>query len=132
MNGGDRPVPLNEISERQDISLSYLEQIFNTMKRAGLVDSKPGAGGGYRLAREPEKITAGDVMRVVEGPMRPVDCGRGSCRIKCDRDGKCATQVLWNNLGSKIEEFLDSVTIKDLMETSNRPGRNNISLLEMF
>ncbi|MFA6451778.1 MAG: Rrf2 family transcriptional regulator [bacterium] len=116
MNGGDSPVPLAEISKRQNISLFYLEQLFNKMKRAGLVASKKGAGGGYALSRSAREITVGDIIRCVEGPIMPVRCAEDGKREGCPRASQCPTSGLWKQLGDKIENFLDSVTLKELAE----------------
>lgn len=115
MNEGDGPVPLSDISGREEISLYYLEQLFNKLKKAGLVTSKPGAGGGYTLAKPARKITVGDVIRCVEGPIAPVLCAvEGDGGKYCSRSDDCITRVLWKRLGEKIGDFLDSVTIDEL------------------
>jgi Rrf2 family protein len=120
MNGADAPVPLTEISKRQGISLFYLEQLFNKLKKAEIVRSKKGAGGGYLLARSSREITVGDVIRSVEGPIAPVRCSAGGAtdgkRGRCPRMDECPTTGLWKQLGDKIENFLDSVTIRELSE----------------
>jgi Rrf2 family transcriptional regulator, cysteine metabolism repressor len=116
MNGGDAPVPLTEISKRQNISLFYLEQLFNKMKRDGLVTSKKGAGGGYALSRSARDITVGDIIRCVEGPIMPVRCAEERDGGSCPRIDQCPTSGLWKQLGDKIENFLDSITLKELSE----------------
>ena len=116
MNGSDTPVPLTEIAKRQGISLFYLEQLFNKLKKADIVHSKKGAGGGYVLARSSREITVGDVMRSVEGPIAPVHCATDSKRGRCPRMDECPTTGLWKQLGDKIENFLDSITIRELCD----------------
>ena len=121
LNDAGGPVPLSRISERQDISLHYLEQLFNKLKNAGIVRSRPGAGGGYMLARSPREITVGDIIRVVEGPIAPVKCtAEDGRRDVCPRVDDCVTHVMWKRLGAKIENFFDSVTIKELCDDAVR------------
>lgn len=115
MNGSGEPVRLAEISEREEISLYYLEQLFNKLKRGGIVKSRQGAGGGYTLARSTREITVGDIIRCVEGPVAPV-----RCEGRCSRVDNCTTTGLWKQLGDKIENFLDSITIKELCEDAVR------------
>mgnify|MGYP002400868385 CR=1 FL=1 len=121
-NGG-APVPIADIARRQDISPRYLEQIFNLMKRAGVVVSKPGAKGGYKLARPQMEITVGDIMRAVEGPTAAVKCVASAQRradINCPRLETCSTHKLWQRLSDKIDNFFDSVTIKEIIDEENR------------
>jgi Rrf2 family transcriptional regulator, cysteine metabolism repressor len=120
VNCSNSPVPLTEISKRQDISLFYLEQLFNKLKKSGLVRSKKGAGGGYVLARSTREITVGDIIRCVEGPIVPVLCLADDKRGPCPRIEGCPTTGLWKQLGVKIENFLDSVTIKELCEEAEK------------
>ncbi len=116
MNDSRAPVPLAEISKRQDISLFYLEQLFNKLKKAGIVRSKQGAGGGYTLARSPREITVGDIIRGVEGPIVPVRCAAVHSTAACKRIDNCPTTALWKRLGAKIDNYLDSITISELCE----------------
>jgi Rrf2 family transcriptional regulator, iron-sulfur cluster assembly transcription factor len=117
-----RSVTPAEIAGRQDISLSYLEQIFCRLRRAGLVSAVRGRGGGYRLAREASAIAIIEVIRGVGEPIRATRCrpGGGSCmpRPKLLRDppaGRCQTHDLWAALGQEIERFLGSVTLADVL-----------------
>jgi Rrf2 family iron-sulfur cluster assembly transcriptional regulator len=119
LNDSQSPVRLSVISQRQDISLYYLEQLFNKLKRGGIVRSKQGAGGGYTLSRSAREITVGDIIRCVEGPVSPVEC-EGGRRGRCLRIDSCPTTGLWKQLGEKIENFLDSVTIKELGDEAAR------------
>jgi len=117
LNDAGGPIPLSEVSKRQGISLYYLEQLFNKLKKSGLVKSKPGAGGGYTLARATRDITVGDIIRCVEGPIAPVQCADGNGGRKyCPRADDCIARALWKRLGAKIENFLDSVTLMELCE----------------
>jgi Rrf2 family transcriptional regulator, cysteine metabolism repressor len=120
MHSNEGPVTLKSISGRQEISESYLEQLFGTLRKAGLVVSTRGAQGGYDLAREPAQITIGDLIRVLEGPIAPVDCVNDQADKSggCSNAHRCATRVLWQKLRDSMTEVLDSTTLADLMDTS--------------
>lgn len=110
----ERPVTIREISERQEVSAPYLEQILNKLRRAGLIKSVKGPGGGYVLSKEPGQISIGDILNELEGPVALTSCltpGEGCTRV----DG-CVTHLLWKSLGAKIEAFLETITLKDLIE----------------
>ncbi len=106
------PVPLSEISARQKISLLYLEQLFGKLRRAGLVDSVRGAGGGYAPVRDALQLTVADIVRSVETP-EPAQCG---CRKNCQDEERCMTHELWANLNVKMDEYMASVTLQDLVD----------------
>jgi len=118
VNEGDGFVSLQSISERQEISLHYLEQIYHKLRKAGLVKSKKGLGGGYVLARPAGEITVGDIIRAVEGPIGPVPClnppGKG--KSDCTRVKGCVAHLLWRDLEVRLEEFLDGVNLQQLKE----------------
>jgi len=129
--GGPTPVPLKAIAERQGLSESYLEQLVGPLRRAGLVRSVRGAQGGYVLARAPETITVGDVIRVLEGPIAPVDCvalpdGATGC---VSRPGGCAARPVWEKLRDSMAKVLDSVSLADLVadtiESAEQGGNQN-------
>lgn len=108
------PVTIRQISERQDVSVSYLEQILNTLRRSGIIQSVKGPGGGYVLSRSPEGISIGEILRELEGPVAITSCldpAEGCVRID-----SCVTHLLWKSLGENIERFLDSMTLKDLLK----------------
>ena len=113
------PITLKSVAERQGISEPYLEQLISGLKKAGLVSSIRGSQGGYELAREPSQIKIGDIIRVLEGPIAPVDClledldEKGCCNIQ-----KCATRLLWQKLRDSMIEVLDSTTLMDLVENA--------------
>ncbi|MDP3494485.1 MAG: Rrf2 family transcriptional regulator [Hyphomonadaceae bacterium] len=107
-NSSSRPVALGEVAERQQISLSYLEQLFAMLRRAGLVVSSRGPGGGYRLQRPAQEITVSEVFRAVEESGNP-DQGRDWV------GGGHPTAVLWTALDHHIREFLEGVTVADVM-----------------
>lgn len=111
--GGDSPVTLAGISERQRISLSYLEQLFGKLRRHGLVESVRGPGGGYCLARQGAQITVADIVRAVDETLDATQCGG---KGKCKGDEQCMTHDLWTTLNAKMFEFLESVTLAVLVD----------------
>jgi Rrf2 family transcriptional regulator, iron-sulfur cluster assembly transcription factor len=111
------------ISRRQGISQRYLEQIFQKLKRAGIVGSKRGPSGGYFLSKKPEDITVGEIIRVTEGGITPVLCVNPEDSSQpCERSGECVTQIVWNEAGKRLKEYFDSVTIKDLCKLAKEMG----------
>ena len=110
-----KPVALNEIAQRQEISLSYLEQLFARLRRGGLVVSARGPGGGYRLARSPEETRIADIMLAVDEPIKATRCEVGSPRGCTGQQGRCITHDLWEELGRQIQIFLSAVTIADVL-----------------
>ena len=114
------PVPLRQISEREGISLNYLEQLFLKLRRAGLVESVRGPGGGYLLKKEPKEIRISDIARAVEESLAPISCIESHKNPKCHRISTCIPRLLWKELGEKILGFLDSMTLADLLQTRQR------------
>ena len=112
----DAYVPLKEIAERQEISEKYLESIVKDLVRSGVLTGLRGKGGGYRLAKPPEDITAGAVLRLMEGTLAPVACLEEG-RPACPRMAICRTLSMWEGLDRLIREYLDGYTIADLMAT---------------
>jgi len=112
------PVPLATISGRQNISLSYLEQLFGKLRRHQLVESTRGPGGGYVLGRLARNVTVADIIVAVDEPLDATDCGgKEDCNRGNDgRPGKCMTHELWTTLNRKMFEYLDSVTLQDLAD----------------
>ena len=110
---GDGYVQLKDIAAREDISLKYLEQIMIPLRKAKLVESVRGAGGGYRLAHPPEDISVGQIVALLEGGARLIDCGTksGSCR----RSAQCATRNLWMETAQVLYEKLNRTTLLDLI-----------------
>ena len=113
-HGSDAAVSLKSISERQEISMKYLEAIVASLSRAELVESKRGKAGGYRLSRVAEEITVADVVRAAEGSISPVACPECD-GVSCSRAGKCLTVDLWKHLDGMIERYLSAVTLHDLL-----------------
>ena len=110
---GERPVTLASISERQNISLSYLEQLFAKLRRHKIVESVRGPGGGYCLGRNAGEITVADVILAVDEPMDATQCGG---RENCRSEHRCMTHDLWSTLNRKMLDYLASVTLSDLVE----------------
>jgi len=106
------PVTLAAISERQHISLSYLEQLFGKLRRASLVSSVRGPGGGYNLAQQPAGITVADIVTAVDEPMDATQCGG---KENCHDEKRCMTHDLWATLNEKMHEYLSSVSLADLV-----------------
>ncbi len=114
-HGDDKPTSLADIAERQEISLSYLEQLFAKLRRGGLVKSVRGPGGGYLLAHKAEETRIADIILAVDEPIRATRCTPGQpfgCRINKSR---CVTHDLWEELGNQIYLYLSSVTVADVV-----------------
>lgn len=113
--GGEGYLPLTEIAERQDISVKYLESIISVLSKAGLVDGVRGKGGGYRLNRKPEEYSVGEILKLTEGSLAPVTCL--DCKPnKCERSESCKTLPMWEKLDEIICDYLNSVTLADLLK----------------
>lgn len=120
--GEGDPVPRQDMSDRQEISADYMAQLFRHLQAAGLVEGVKGPGGGYRLARDPARIRAGDVVRAVEGPIAVVRCTL-PCPEEgpiCSRADRCVTRRLWKRVSEAVEEVLDSVTLQDLADQARQ------------
>jgi Rrf2 family protein len=110
------PIPVQEISTRQEIPIRYLEQIFHKLKRAKLIKSKKGPSGGYVLAQAPEKTTVGDIIRAVKEPLDLVFCVSAENGKACHRAKQCVTRPVWEKAGRLIKDYFNSITIADLCE----------------
>lgn len=124
----DGPVAIHTIAQRQDLSSRYLEQLLIPLKQAGLVKSVRGSQGGYVLGRTADGITVGDVIRVLEGPIAPVDCVNELNPDDCDRADYCVTKKIWSRLRDSIVEVLDSYTLDDLMKEAATMGPQTITI----
>ena len=113
MHHGSGPVTLAEISSRQKISLSYLEQLFGKLRRHRLVESVRGPGGGYNLARDMAKLSVADIILAVDEPIDATQCGG---KENCHDDQKCLTHDLWAALNERIFGYLESVTLRQLVD----------------
>jgi Rrf2 family transcriptional regulator, iron-sulfur cluster assembly transcription factor len=110
-----QPIALADIAERQEISLSYLEQLFAKLRRGGLVRSVRGPGGGYLLARTPEETRVSDVILAVDEPIRATRCTPGSPAGCKSNKARCLTHDLWEELGNQIHLYLGSVSLQDVV-----------------
>lgn len=122
LHAGGSVVSLGDIARRQEISLSYLEQLFATLRRSGLVESVRGPGGGYQLAFPASEIS---VARIVVAINENIDATRCGGSENCHGDGRCLTHQLWQELSERIYEFLSDVTLADLIR---RPGVQEVAL----
>ncbi|MCH5210672.1 MAG: Rrf2 family transcriptional regulator [Oscillospiraceae bacterium] len=124
LHGVDSNVSIRDVSERQNISTKYLEQLVSMLVRVGYLKSIRGAQGGYRLARKPSEYTVGDILRITEGSLAPVACLEDEVN-NCPRVSECPTINLWEGLYNAINDYLDNVTLEDLM---NEELKGNDSL----
>lgn len=125
LNNTGEPVRIKDIAARQEISDKYLEQIIAVLNKAGYVKSIRGPQGGYRLTREPEKYTAGMILRLTEGSLAPVSCLDDEAD-GCERRETCVTLRLWKMLDAAICDVVDRVTLADLMEWQNQMTDNYV------
>ena len=123
MQDGKRPVTLAGISQRQHISLSYLEQLFGKLRRHKLVDSVRGPGGGYTLARDLGAVSVADIITAVDETLDATQCGG---KENCHEDQKCITHDLWADLNRHILEYLAAVTLKQLID-GQRAKQNGVA-----
>ncbi len=112
----NKPVSLADIAQRQEISLSYLEQLFAKLRRSGLVKSVRGPGGGYRLSRPAAELRISDVIVAVDEPIAATRCKPGSAKGCTGQGARCVTHDLWEELGRQIHVFLSSVSLADVVE----------------
>lgn len=119
--GGEEYVPLKLISQRQDISLKYLESIVAVLQKAGFLISLRGKSGGYKLAKPAHEYSVGAVLKLTEGSLAPVACLEGPA-ARCERAGRCPTLPMWKKLDGMIDEYLESVSIEDLAAGSEGRG----------
>lgn len=118
-------IRIKDVSQRQNISEKYLEQIITSLKRAGYVKSLRGAQGGYRLARDPKEYTVGMILRLTEGNMAPVSCLEDE-ENECSRAGSCISLRLWKMLDEAIKGVIDRVTLQDLIDWNQENSDNYI------
>ncbi len=126
MHGAEHPVTLAAVSERQRISLSYLEQLFGKLRRHGLVESVRGPGGGYNLARAAGEVSVAEIILAVDEPIDATQCaGRENCRD----EGRCMTHELWAGLNAHIFGFLRSVSVAELVRQQGQ-GQREVTVLQ--
>lgn len=115
-------IPIKNISQRQDISDKYLEQIITQLSRAGLVKSARGAQGGYMLAKEPQEYTVGEILRLLEGNLAPVACVDDT-KEACTRVDECVTMEVWREIKDAVNKVVDNITLADLVEQQRQKCR---------
>lgn len=119
------PIAVHSVAERQGLSDRYLEQLMVPLKKAGLVKSVRGPQGGYVLAKEPEDILVGEIIRALEGPIAPVDCVSEEYPAECERAESCVARLVWAKVRDSIASILDSVSLKDLVQESRKISARN-------
>ena len=117
MYAKDEPVSISTIAAREELSESYLEQLFAKLKKAGLVHSIRGTNGGYQLSRPAEDISVGDVLRALEGNMVIVDCP--DSESQCAKYGSCVTKYVWKRINNSINDTMDAITLEELVLNSD-------------
>jgi Rrf2 family protein len=116
VHSSEGQIALKSIAERQGLSENYLEQLFSVLKKSKLVKSIRGSQGGYMLAADADKITVGMILRALEGSLAPVDCVLESDPSSCERSDCCVTKIIWEKIRDSINNVIDSVTLKDLLD----------------
>ncbi|MCM1365366.1 MAG: Rrf2 family transcriptional regulator [Faecalibacterium sp.] len=117
-------IALKDIAERQNVSKKYLEQIVPVLNKSNVLQTNRGFQGGYRLARSPENYTVGDILRLTEGDLAPVACAAQN-PVECARSADCPTLPVWKGLSKVINEYLDSITLQDLLDKQRENYANN-------
>lgn len=115
-------VSIASIASRQNISESYLEQLIAKLRKAGLVTSVRGAGGGYKLAKPAEEISVGDILRALEGSLDPVECPGLKEESACDSSDFCVTKYVWQKINDSINQTVDGISLSRLVEESRNVG----------
>jgi Rrf2 family protein len=113
------PLTIKEIAKRQGVSISYLEQLMNRLRKSELIKSRKGPGGGYIINREPAEISVGMILNSLEGPVAITQCLDPTAK-GCKRVEGCVARLLWKSLGEKIEEFLDTINLDDLLKEETK------------
>lgn len=114
----DEPVCITSIARRQGISERYLEQLMSKLKKAGLIKSIRGAGGGYVLERDAKDISVGDVLRALEGSLEPVECSGLNPEEGCQASGECVTKYVWQRINDSINQTVDEIKLDQLVNES--------------
>lgn len=117
---GEAPVSITSISARQELSERYLEQLMSMLKKAGLVKSIRGAGGGYVLAKDMAEISVGDVLRALEGSLEPVECAGLEPDGGCKAADYCVTKYVWQRINDSISRTVDEIGLDQLVEESRK------------
>lgn len=123
----DGYVALKDIADRQDISKKYLEQIVPLFNQSDVLRTNRGFNGGYRLAKSPDKYTVGEILRITEGSLSPVAC-LDHDPVECARSNNCATLPVWQGLYQVINEYLDGITLQDILDQQRERYTNDYSI----
>ena len=127
MNSKEEAVALSSIAERQNISISYLEQLIAKLRKAGLVNSIRGAQGGYVLAKDPKEISIGDILRALEGNLNPVDCSEieEGAETECSGKDLCVTKYVWKKISDSINQTVDNISLYELVQEGHAVKNKN-------
>ncbi len=123
----DGYVALKDIAKRQGISKKYLEQIVPLLNKSDILRTNRGFNGGYRLAKSPDKYTVGDILRITEGSLSPVACLEND-PIQCQRSSQCVTLPVWKGLYRVINEYLDGITLQDMLDQQRELYANDYTI----
>ena len=130
LNDGSGPISLTSISQRQGISIHYLEQLVSPLRKAGLLKSVRGAQGGYLLAKQPRDISVREILELLEGPLAPAACvieGESSC----DHSDFCASRMIYDRIYASINEVVDNISLQDMLDEQYRNLQDSISDMNM-
>lgn len=111
----NEPVSIQSIAQRQNLSDSYLEQLFGKLRKAGLIASVRGAQGGYILAKKADNISVGDILRALEGDLTPVECSEITGERSCDSSESCVTKYVWKKINDSISNTVDAILLSELV-----------------
>lgn len=128
MHYGDAPESLQSIGDRQNISVSYLEQLISPLRKAGLVKSVRGAQGGYLLAKEPSEITVGEILSILEGQLAPADCVSDGIDDICTNADYCVTRVIYEKIKISINDVVHSITLQDMIDDHKNLNATDIKI----
>ena len=120
----DGYIALKEIAKRQNISKKYLEQIVPILNKSEILKTNRGYMGGYKLAKAPDQYTVGDILRITEGSLAPVACLEYE-PVGCERSAECVTLPIWKGLSKAINDYLDGITIQDILDRQSESYTNN-------
>lgn len=129
LNYGNGAMPLKDIANKQSLSDTYLEQLISPLRKNRLVISIRGAQGGYELSKKPEEITVGEIIRILEGPLAPSECVLEE-EPECSKADYCATRIIWEKITDSINNVIDSITLKDMIDDYNRLSKKQNILYE--
>lgn len=121
-------IALKDISARQNITVKYLEQIVTVLNKAGFLRSMRGNNGGHRLAKAPSEYVVGDILRVMEGNLAPVECAARDAGVECPLSDSCVTLSFWQGLDKVVNDYVDQFTLEDLVSQYRRGITDNYSI----